>query len=280
MSWTFAILLFFSPVGQLFGDDTVYAVEERESIPFVRIPAGQFLMGTGASGRSALKAAGWWSRFLESETPAHAVVIEKPFLIGVTEVTQEQWTRVMGKAHSQVVFKGSKRPVDSVSWGDVQRFLKKLNEGSEHRFRLPSEAEWEYCCRAGDWGLFMVGERGCSLTSEEVSSYSWFKSNSEGTSHPVATRTPNAWGLHDMLGNVWEWCEDSYCRDVYQSRESGVRNSRYQKRFPERVIRGGSWYLPLAYQRSGLRSGFQADKRSPYVGFRIACELAEKVGGE
>ena len=255
-----------------------FEVIEKEGIPFVSIPAGQFFMGTNSSEKKWLEQKGWWSRFLDSELPAHRVIISEPFLMGQTELTQAQWTGIMGKKHPNLTFKGEGRPVDSVSFRDVQRFLKRLNEKSEDRFRLPTEAEWEYCCRAGAWDGFMIGNEGQSINASELSDYCWLKENSNGKTQAVGGKKPNAWGLHDMHGNVWEWCEDFYGRDVYGLRSDPAISPINRSLFPERIMRGGSWFLSESYQRAAVRSGFAEELRSPYVGFRVVCELANKKG--
>jgi formylglycine-generating enzyme required for sulfatase activity len=255
-----------------------FKLVEKQGIRLVSIPAGQFVMGTSDVERERLEQKGWWNRFLESELPAHRVIIRQPFLIGQTEVTQAQWTEIMGEAHPDVAFKGEHRPVDSVSFRDVKRFLRKLNGKSEDHFRLPTEAEWEYCCRAGDWAGFMIGEKGQSLQEEDLADYCWLKGNSKGKTQVVGGRKPNGWGLHDMLGNVWEWCEDFYGRDVYRMRSNPTMSPFNGNRFPERVMRGGSWFLSESYQRAAVRSGFAEERRSPYIGFRLVCEQARKKG--
>jgi len=255
-----------------------FEVVDEQGIRFVSIPAGQFIMGTSDAVRKRLEQKGRWNRFLESELPAHRVIIKQPFLIGQTEVTQSQWTEIMGEKHPHVAFKGENRPVDSVSFRDVKRFLKELNERNEDRFRLPTEAEWEYCCRAGDWASFMIGEKGQSLKEADLADYCWLKGNSKGKTQVVGGRKPNGWGLHDMLGNVWEWCEDFYGRDVYRMRSEPAISPFNGRPFPERVMRGGSWFLSESFQRAAVRSGFGEERRSPYVGFRLVCEKMRKKG--
>lgn len=255
-----------------------FDVVDVEGIRFVSIPAGQFIMGTSGAEQERLEQKGWWNRFLESELPAHRVIVNRPFLIGQTEVTQGQWTEIMGEKHPYVAFKGENRPIDSVSFHDVKRFLKKLNGRTEDHFRLPTEAEWEYCCRAGDWASFMIGEKGQSLKETDLTDYCWMKGNSNGKTQIVGERKPNGWGLHDMLGNVWEWCEDFYGRDVYRKRSQPAIYPFNASPFPERVMRGGSWFLSESFQRAAVRSGFAEERRSPYVGFRLVCEKSRKKG--
>ncbi len=250
-------------------------VIEKHGIEFVPIPAGQFFMGTPPEDRKRLEERGWWNRFLQTELPAHRVIISKPFLMGITEVTQGQWKHILGNPHEACAFRDDDRPVDSVSRYDAVRFIKRLNERGPDKFRLPTEAEWEYCCRAGSWGLFMTAETGQVMNEKDLAEFSWFKGNAKGKTQLVGQKRSNAWGLRDMLGNVWEWCDDFYDREFYLELESPAIDPRNQRRFSERVIRGGSWYLPAAYQRAAARGGFAEEKRSPYVGFRLVCEPAD-----
>ena len=186
------------------------------------------------------------------EKPAHTVTLSKGFYLQTTEVTQRQWEAVMGTNRSH--FKGPDRPVERVSWQDAQEFLKKLNaKEKDSRYRLPSEAEWEYACRAGG------PEPDEAANLDEVA---WWAKNSSDATHPVGQKKPNAWGLFDMRGNVWEWVEDWYDSGAYaKSRQldptgpgSGVR----------RVVRGGSWLngWPGAFRcpcRYNSRPGFRSD---------------------
>ena len=156
-------------------------------IKFRLIPAGSFSMGRpGNKGN-----------FFE-----HTVHITQPFYMGVTEVTQAQWQAVMGNNPSEKTGNLA-RPVDNISWNDCQAFLRRLNQSPlarNVRFRLPTEAEWEYACRAGTKTEFYFGD-----DAKQLPEYAWFKENAGGTSHPVAQLKPNAWGLYDMLGNCFEW---------------------------------------------------------------------------
>jgi len=181
------------------------------------------------------------------EKPAHMVTLSKGFYLQTTEVTQSQWEAVMGTNPSQ--FKGPDRPVETVSWEDAQEFLKKLNaKEKDSRYRLPSEAEWECACRAGGQ------EPDEAADLDEVA---WWGENSSGATHPVGQKQPNAWGLFDMRGNVWEWVEDWYDGGGY------AKSRRLDPTGPgsgdSRVLRGGSWdrgplarsvYFRCAYRRS------------------------------
>jgi formylglycine-generating enzyme required for sulfatase activity len=168
-------------------------------LELVLIPAGRFRMGSPAGEKDRRKC----------ETQ-HWVVITRPVYIGKYEVTQEQWEKVMGTNPSH--FKGMKNPVERVSWNDGQEFLKKLNGLGKQggAFRLPTEAEWEWACRAGTRTRFCFGD-----TDEALVDYAWCWANSGYTTHPVGMKKPNAWGLYDLHGNVGEWCFDRYGEDYY-----------------------------------------------------------------
>ena len=155
---------------------------------FVLIPPGTFKMGS--------------DRGDPDERPVHDVTISKQFYMGKYEVTQGQWQAVMGTNPS--LFPGDKRPVDQVSWDDAQAFIRKLNamEGVP-LYRLPTEAEWEYAARAGSPTIYSFGN-----DPKQLGEYAWYRSNSEHRTHSVGQKKSNAWGLHDMLGNVWEWVQD------------------------------------------------------------------------
>ncbi len=156
---------------------------------FVLVPAGTFKMGS-ATGDA-------------DERPVHQVTISKAFYLGKYEVTQGQWQAVMGTNPS--AFPGDpNRPVDQVSWNEAQVFINKLNamEGVK-LYRLPTEAEWEYAARAGSTTIYSFGN-----DPKQLGDYTWYRGNAEHHSHPVGQKQPNAWGLYDMLGNVWEWVQD------------------------------------------------------------------------
>ncbi len=180
----------------------------------------------------------------DDETPVREITLTKPFYIGVHEVTQAQWAEVMGNNPSNFV--GRNRPVEMVSWEDAQAFLKKLSEKENVEYRLPTEAEWEYACRAGTETPYYWGEAWDDA-------YGWCNENSGGSTHDVGMKKPNAWGLYDMSGNVWEWCQDWYdkypatFKDTDPPGPSGGSS---------RVLRGGSWNSYLQYCRSASRNPY------------------------
>jgi len=230
------------------------------TLEMVLIPAGEFLMGSPDSDKDARGA----------EKPQHQVRITKPFYLGKYEIQQEQWEAVMGNNPS--TFKGAKNPVEQVSWDDCQEFLGKLNaktaeQGS--KFVLPTGAEWEYACRGRSTTRFSFGDAARSLGE-----YAWYKDNSEQKTHPVGNKKPNAWGLYDMHGNVWEWCHDLYDGKYYSN--SATDDPQGPSLGSRRVLRGGSWRIPAGICRSaGCDSGVPG-YRDAGLGFRIARVPADK----
>jgi formylglycine-generating enzyme required for sulfatase activity len=219
------------------------------ALTLVEIPAGEFLMGSPAG------------KGMEHEHPRHKTSITRPFYLGRYEVTQAQWTKVMGDNPSY--FKGSDLPVESVSWNDVQKFIAKLNTMTGEEFRLPTEAEWEYACRAGSNAQYYFGDN-----EDKLDEYAWYTDNSEGRTHPAGKKKPNSFGLHDMLGNVWEWCADWYSKTYYDiSPKDEPRGPASGK---HRILRGGAWH----YSAIGLRPANRYYQSPEYeyadTGFRIA----------
>ena len=171
---------------------------------FVLIPSGSFRMG-GDKKREQAE---------DHETPRHFVEFSKAFFMGKYEVTQVQWSAIMDNNPSE--FKDDVRPVERVSWNDVQAFILKLNTKEEtNKYRLPTEAEWEYAARAGSEGSYTFGS-----DTNILSQYAWYRNNSGGEPHPVGQLNPNAWGLYDMHGNVHEWCQDWFDRKYYSQSPS------------------------------------------------------------
>lgn len=217
----------------------------------VELPPGSFAMGSN-SGES-------------NEKPLHNVTISKPFAIGKTEVTQEQWYAVMRDRPSYFSGCDDTCPVEQVSWNDVQAFIKKLNAMTGKKYRLPSEAEWEYACRAGNQQEY------CG--SDNPDSVAWTSSNSGSmlfkTPHPAAKKQANAFGLYDMSGNVWEWVEDNYHENYIGAPEDGSA----WMNGTMHVLRGGSWGKDPKYVRAAVRSMFSDNYRDFSYGFRLALTL-------
>lgn len=196
----------------------------------------------------------------KEEKPSHSVTLDD-FYISRSEVTQAQWQAIMGDNPSK--FKACPAcPVEQVSWEDVQEFLKKLNAlSSGAKYRLPTEAEWEYAARGGakSRGYLYAG-------SNDLKEVAWYNGNSDSKTHPVGQKTKNELGLYDMSGNIWEWCSDWYGNysSAAQNNPTGPKSGSY------RVIRGGSWYYNPQFCRVAYRHYDAPDGRSSYVGFRLA----------
>jgi len=222
---------------------------------FVLIPAGTFMMGSPSDELGRRK-----------DELQHKVTITKSFYLQSTEVTQRQWREIMGSNPSRFKDCGDNCPVEQVSWDDAQEFIVKLNEreGTD-KYRLPTEAEWEYACRAGSTTRFCFGDDETTLGE-----YAWY-SDTGLRPHPVGQKNPNAWGLYDMHGNVWEWCQDRY--GDYPS--SPVTDPTGPSLGTFRVLRGGSWgdYGLGADCRSALRLSVSPVSRNYGIGFRVARDL-------
>lgn len=199
--------------------------------------------------------------FMMGDSIQHEVVISKPYYVQTTEVTQGQWQKIMGGNPSLFKDCGDDCPVENVSWIDAQEFIRRLNriEGT-NKYRLPTEAEWEYACRAGATGKFSFGEN-----ENELGNHAWYNKNSDSRTHPVAKKMPNSWGLYDMYGNVWEWCQDGY--DDYPSGK--VTDPKGLPAGQHRVLRGGSWLDNAAIARSAFRGQEYPVVRSHDIGFRL-----------
>ncbi|MFW6170030.1 MAG: formylglycine-generating enzyme family protein [Planctomycetota bacterium] len=314
------------------------------------IPAGEFMMGSSCSAEELAEVFPHTdAESFEDERPRHRVRITEPFYVGITEVTQEQYVQVMGTNPSQ--FQGEKRPVDTVTWDDAVEFCKRLSAKEERAYRLPTEAEWEYACRAGTatrWyfgdrltstgerenemespalermedgtGLFRddnasSGEEGNTRSADHIGArleedgnssseekggseqedrdsngldeddeldgmhetrarhleqHAWYAPNSDMTTHPVAQKEPNPWGLHDLYGNVWEWCSDWYAASYYAN--SPVDDPTGPESGTGRVTRGGSWLGATWGCRSSLRSKSAPNDELSHVGFRVVAE--------
>ena len=252
-------ILLTSALLSVFGVSAVHAADAPEKthknsigMEFVLIPAGTFQMGCSSEAEECE----------DEEKPSHSVTISQPFHLGKYEVTQAQWEAVMGNNPSK--FKGADRPVDSVTWDDAQEFIKKLNAKEGHtRYRLPTEAEWEYAARAGSATAYSFGD-----DEGQLGNYAWYWENSDEETHPVGRKQPNAWGLFDMHGNVWEWVHDWYGEKYYSA--GAMTDPQGPESGGYRVLRGGGWtYEVMWYCRSDYRRGSTPDHREEGDGFRL-----------
>jgi len=197
----------------------------------------------------------------KDEKPAREVCVGD-FWMGVHEVTQGQWERMMGSNPSYLK-SGDRYPVEQVDWGDVQGFIQRLNARSGKKYRLPTEAEWEYAARSGG-----KSEKWPGTSSEnDLGRYAWFVRNSESKTHPVGKKSPNSLGLYDMSGNVWEWCHDWYDPAYYKG--SPRNNPGGPEKGQSKVIRGGSYVNAPRDARASTRYWFGPRNHYLYVGFRL-----------
>ena len=231
----------------------------------VEIPAGSFMMGSPKSEEGSSS----------DERPQHQVTVPT-FLMGRYQVTQAQWRIVaaMPQIERELKldpsrFKGGNLPVENIMWLDAVEFCARLSVYTGGKYRLPSEAEWEYACRAGTTTAYFFGDDAAQLEN-----YAWYDKNSGNETHPVGEKSPNAFGLHDMHGNVWEWCTD-YWHSSYKNTPSDGRawmeknnRSKYRK-----LLRGGSWYGNARKCRSSYRRYYDARVQHYYFGFRVVCVL-------
>ncbi|MBE9605768.1 formylglycine-generating enzyme family protein [Acetobacteraceae bacterium H6797] len=240
-------------------------------IEFVQIPAGTFLMGSPDSDADAR----------DFEKPQHEVRISRPFWLARFEVTQAQWEAVLkenpyvrDRSNPYYNLPGMRDRITrpnhpaTVSWNDAQEFIAALNkqEGGAH-YRLPTEAEWEYAARAGTTTRYSFGD-----DDRDLERHAWYGGNFQtGGHHPVGTKEPNHWGLHDMHGNVWEWVQDRYDPAYYA--RSPATDPQGPETGRERVVRGGSWHATATSWRSAFRRDYDADYRGISIGFRLLREV-------
>ena len=235
---------------------------------FVLIPAGTFMMGSPRDEQR---------RYVDDKKQydkehwvyaeqQHAVTISKRFYLQTTQVTQGQWKRIMKDNPSHFKECGEDCPVENIVWKDIQAFISKLNEveGGE-KYRLPTEAEWEYACRAGSTAPFCFGD-----DEAELGKYAWYRNNSGSQTHPVGQKKPNAWGLYDMHGNVYEWCQDWFTIDYPKDHVTDPAGPGPSDR-RTRVSRGGSWNSQAWAARSASRMGLDPQPGGRHFwGFRLA----------
>ncbi len=258
-----------SPPAELFAEissieeETLVNVRQRSfaqdlgagaDLEMVGIPGGSFAMG-------APEGVG-----LDDERPQHSVKLA-PFFIGKYPIIQAQWEAVMGNNPSR--FKGADLPVDNVSWHDAQEFCRRLNQRTGTAYRLATEAEWEYACRAGLKTEYSIGD-----DESQLDQCAWYSQNSGYTTHPVGQKEPNAWGIYDMQGNVWEWCQDWYDEHYYE--QSPGFSPPGPVAAKTRVLRGGSWSDDKYNCRATSRDSGDPFNRSASVGFRIALPARDR----
>ncbi len=225
---------------------------------FTLIPAGEFDMGSPSN----MGAYPW-------EMPLHRVEINKDFFMGETEVTNEQWFDVLG--YNTSLFKGDNLPVEQVSWEDAQKFIKALNEKEgTNKYRLPTEAEWEYAARAGTTTNYSFGDN-----ESELIDYAWYQENSGNAAHPVGQKLPNRWKLYDINGNVWEWVQDEWHDNYGDAPTDGSawNSGNIVTRSTNRVARGGSWNSASEYCRSAFRFYAKQSDSSSDLGFRVVMDV-------
>ncbi len=243
------------PVGKKLEKDTPWEIPELGMV-LLPIKPGTFMMGSPPNEKSR-----------DIKEMQHKVTLTQPFWLGRCEVMQAEYEAIMGENPSH--FKGANRPVEEVSWDDAVEFCKKLTtrdrrarrlpRGCGYVYRLPTEAEWEYCCRAGTTTAYCFDNN-----ARKLDQYAWYHSNSRDRTHEVGQKKPNAWGLYDMYGNVWEWCYDWYAKDYPRGAVTdpvGPAEGSY------RVLRGGAWRLNAWYCRSAIRF---RDRELSGHGFRLA----------
>ena len=245
-------------------------VKNRFGMEFRLIPAGEFMMGSGKSAEEIARIFDTPGSFLESEHPHHRVRISRSFYLQTTEVTQKQWQSVMGTEpwkNKTGVKEGADYPATFVTWTDAVAFCRKLSEREGVSYRLPTEAEWEYACRAGRQSMYSFGD-----DVSELDKFGWYDWNAddigEDYAHRVGQKRANDWGLYDMHGNVREWCADWYGKDYYAS--APTSDPQGPSRGSRRVERGGSWYYSAGHCRSAFRYWYAPARRNSLLGFRLA----------
>jgi len=256
--WMIVLILVAYPCTSLAGSATLSAgeiwKEPVTGMEFVWVPGGCYEMGCG----------NWTSDCARDEKPVHEVCVDG-FWMGKTEVTQEQWKQVMGENPSEFK-KGDNYPVENAIWAEMEKFtmkLSSLNKGA-YKFRFPTEAEWEYACRAVTGTRYYTGDK-----EKDLIRAGWYRENSGEQSHPVSEKEPNAFGLYDMHGNVWEWVEDDW---HYNYDGAPIDGTAWidEPRGAYRVVRGGNWSGPAWRCRSAFRIDGAPVGRGNGVGFRLA----------
>jgi formylglycine-generating enzyme required for sulfatase activity len=259
LQWLLICLLFLAGCESKFPPTkTISLTDVKSGIEFILVEPGSFFMGSPAeeTGRHG------------DEDPVRQVKITRPYYLGKYEVTQQQWEAIMGNNPS--IFydypESGNHPVDMISWDDAAEFISKLNAEGIGQFRMPTEAEWEYACRAGSTARFYWGDDpGYKLLNQ----YAWGYSRAEGRSHPVGSKEPNAWGFYDLSGGVWEWCSD--WRGDYNPADTLDPQGPAEGK--SRIYRGGSWFNEPEALRSANRHGHPPDTRGSNSGLRLVLEV-------
>ena len=230
-------------------------IDPETGMEFIFVKGGTFDMGD-------LYGVGW-----QEELPVHKVTVSD-FYIGKYEVTQAQWEKLMG--YNNAKFKGTNHPVDRVSWNEIQEFVKKLKAKIGVPYRLPTEAEWEYAARSGGTRDKWAGTN----NEDEVGDYAWYLHNSNQQSHPVGTKKPNGLGIHDMSGSLWEWVHDRFNYPFPTEHQIDPQGPETSWKKDYRTYKGGAWdYIPRIVRVSS-RSGKEPDYQRPWIGFRLARDVA------
>jgi hypothetical protein len=218
------------------------------------IPAGSFLMGSPEDEEGR-----------DDDETQHAVEITQPFLLKTTPVTQAKWMAVMGGQNPSRFQGDDRRPVEQVSWEDAARFCEVFSAQTQGTYQLPTEAQWEYACRASTTGA----------RYGDLDAIAWYWDNANRATQPVGEKQPNDWGLYDMFGNVWEWCLDWYGWDWHRNDSSELqRDPKGPPSGDSRVIRGGAWFNGAQYCRAAQRNYYSPTSRYNTVGFRPARSFA------
>jgi formylglycine-generating enzyme required for sulfatase activity len=242
-----------------------HTIVNSVGMKLVYIRAGEFMMGSSSNVR-------------REESPRHKVRITQGFYIGATEVTQEQWKAIMSTTIAQqrdkldsifsLVGQGESHPVYFISWKEATEFCERLGRAEGRHYRLPTEAEWEYACRAGSGASYSFGDEE-SLLAE----YDWYSENSGRQTQRVGQKRPNAWGLYDMHGNVSEWCRDWYEKNYYST--SPVTDPQGPVGGERRVVRGGDWVMTAIAARCASRGSLSPETRDNATGLRVVLEAGE-----
>ena len=223
---------------------------------YIKLPQGIFLMG---------------SELRENEQPIHEVEIDYDIAMSKYLVTVEDYMLFaqatgVDMPEDKHVHLGVNVPIRRLTWLSAVAYCKWLSKREGKTFRLPTEAEWEYACRAGSYGKYCFGD-----DASEVGDYAWYKENSNKVTHDVGTKKSNAWGFYDMHGNIWEWCSDRYAENYEQTPRDGAAHMvRSEKGM---VLRGGAWSAKPDNLRSAVRINLGANSRNYFVGFRMVIEL-------